>query len=94
MVTAIKAKDVERQAIQAAAEEYVARQEMRSHPAMEEDAKNRFHIADREIRPCCTKYLKRRYELNQHCRSAIHVANLFDVNVDAMMEQVIALKKE
>jgi hypothetical protein len=81
-------------AAKAAAEEYVARQELRSHPKMEEDHRGRFVMDASEKRDCCTPYLKRRYELNQHARSAEHVANLFDVDIQDMMQHVTRLRGE
>lgn len=87
-------QQIDKDAVRAAAEEYVARQEYRSDPKMAEDHTDKYNIADEEKRSCCTPYLRRRYELNRHCRSAEHVANLFDVSLQDMMNEVTRLKGE
>jgi hypothetical protein len=85
---------IDSDAVAAAAEEYVARQELRSHPKMVEDHKGRFVMDPTEQRNCCKKFLRRRYMLNKHARSAEHVANLFDVDIQAMMAYVTRLRGE
>lgn len=70
--------------VRAAAEEYRAQQERRTHPAGKFDKAQRWYPEEREKQPCCG-YIRRPtrawpYSLMTHCRSAGHVAALFGVS--------------
>ena len=67
-----------------AATEYLARKSRRSHPAGACDSGGRWYPAESERRWCCSMIRDPSrswpWSLMVHCRTAEHVAELFDVN--------------
>lgn len=71
-----------------AAREYLMRKNRTSHPSGRFDNAQRFFPDQGEHRPCCTCVRSPSraypYSLMTHCRSAEHVANLYDVDASAL----------
>lgn len=70
---------------QKAAQEYLDRQNRKSHPAGEFDNGGRFYLADEERCKCCASIRNpsRRFPYSEmtHGRTMKHVANLYNVSV-------------
>jgi len=64
--------------------EYKRRKDRLSHPDGTFDNKSRWYPSSSEVRKCCLKIrnpsAKWPYSLMKHCRSLIHVANLYGVD--------------
>lgn len=81
----------------AAARTYLLRQARLEHPDGHFDAAGRWHPRDGERCPCCTAVrppsAAHPYTLNRHCRSAAHVAALYDVDRNEMLLAARALQR-
>ena len=62
-----------------ALEEYKTRKDGVAHPDGESDEMGRWYPSEFETRSCCFRIKEN--ELDKHCRSLVHVANLFEVDV-------------
>jgi hypothetical protein len=73
------------QRLTSAATEYVNRRDRFTHPVGHFDRAKRFYPAESEARACCNdiRSPSRRFPFSYmtHCRTMIHVAHLFDVEV-------------
>ncbi len=82
--------------LQAAVDCYNRRQERREHPDGEFDKAGRWNESDTEHRDCCNKirYPSRSYPYSRmvHCRTAEHIAHLYDVDARALKAAVRAAK--
>ena len=79
-----------------AAREYLARQKRESHPEGSFDNAQRFRPSQQERQDCCNDIRppSRAYPFSymKHCRSAEHVANLFNVDVTKLRHRARELK--
>lgn len=68
----------------AAVEEYIARQERRQHPAGKFDKAGRWYPSETEVQDCCRAIRSPSraypYSYMTHCRTAEHVAHLYEVD--------------
>lgn len=71
--------------LQRAVREYIDRQDRVSHPKGKTDNANRFYPSDDEWQECCANVRSPSrawpWSYMLHCRTAVHVANLFAVDV-------------
>ncbi len=76
-----------------AAEEYLARKERSAHPDGSFDRASRWYPSDDEWQDCCAGIREPSrawpYSLMVHCRTLVHVANLYDVD-EADLRNVVA----
>jgi hypothetical protein len=85
--------------VMAAAVEYIARQEKKSRPDGKSDfGAGRWRPSEAERQPCCQSIREpsRAWPLAllDHCRSAGHVASLFDVDALELRRAARELKKQ
>jgi len=83
--------DVER-----AAREYEARRVRRSHPKGKTDNGGRWYPAESERCPCCNRGRSPSrawpWSLMTHCRTALHVANLYGVKKADLLKEARKLR--
>jgi hypothetical protein len=81
-----------------AAQEYIARRDRKKNPRGEFDRGGRWYAAKEELRKCCRpiRSPSRRFPYSEllHCRTAKHVAHLFDVDEHELKRAARALDKE
>jgi len=83
--------------LQDAAIEYYNRKNRISHPSGHFDKAGRWYPADREKCDCCygIREPSRAYPLsnNMHCRTIVHIANLYGVDVKELRKAAKGLSK-
>jgi hypothetical protein len=88
----------ESERLTAAADEFFARQERRSHPEGWTDRAGRWYPSDAENAPLCATVRKPSFNypwsIMLHCRSTVHLAELFDVDADALKKLVTKIRRE
>lgn len=81
-----------------AACEYIARRNWLLLPDGEFDKGGCWRPAAGEIRECCAAVRRpsreKKFSLLVHCRSRVHVARLYDVNLDSMNKRIRELTGE
>lgn len=77
--------------------EYLRRQDRLSHPAGKQDRGGRWYPAPEERRPCCDRIRppSRRWpwSLMHHCRTAEHIAQLYNVDRTALLREARAVRQ-
>jgi hypothetical protein len=81
-----------------AAKEYIARQSRYTHPDGKFDCGGRWYPAEDEQRDCC-KHIRPPsksypYSYLVHCRSAEHIAELYEVSRQELLREAKRIKKE
>ena len=70
--------------LERAIETFLARKARKVHPEGSFDVAGRWEPSESEWRPCCRDIRRPSkrfpYSLNRHCRSAEHIAHLFEVD--------------
>jgi hypothetical protein len=88
----------ESERLAAAAEEFFARQDRRSHPEGWTDRAGRWYPSDAENAPLCASVRKPSFaypwSIMLHCRTTTHLAELFDVDSDALKKLVTKIRRE
>lgn len=88
----------ESERLTAALEEFFSRQDRRSHPEGWRDAGGRWWPSDAECTPGCS-FVRRPsaawpWSLMAHCRTTTHLAELFDIDADALKKLVQQRRRE
>ena len=88
----------ESERLAAAAGEFFARQDRRSHPEGWTDRAGRWYPSDVENAPLCATVRKPSaaypWSIMQHCRNTVHLAELFDVDADKLKKLVTKIRRE
>lgn len=78
--------------------EYLKRQARINHPDGKADSAGRFYPSDVERCDCCDRIRKPSrswpHSLRTHCRTAVHVANKYNVDVKEMRKMSRFIKKK
>lgn len=78
--------------LEKAIKEYKDRQNRKSHPNGKFDSKSRWYPSEAEQQVCCStiRQPSRTFpnSLNKHCRSLIHISNLFNVDEKQMRKEL------
>ena len=88
----------ESERLAAAADELFARQDRRSHPEGWTDRACRWYPSDAENAPLCATVRKPSaaypWSIMLHCRTTTHLAELFDIDSDALKKLVTRIRRE
>lgn len=88
---------IEQSTVEPAAQEYLDRQDRRSHPAGRKDSGGRWYPSAEERRACCDGVRSPSrawpWSLMVHCRTAAHVARLYGVEERELRRAVAAERK-
>lgn len=80
----LKITSAENSEVLTAARLFVSRKNRESHPQGEFDKQKRFYPNQSELQDCCSEIRRPSaaypFSLMVHCRSAKHIANMFDVS--------------
>ena len=83
--------------LKAAAAEYISRRRGQKEPKGSYDKRGRWYMALDEKRDCCDhiRYPSAAwpYSLLRHCRTMLHIAHLYDVDLGALRTMVAAARK-